>query len=111
MKPLKGIVLAYSEYLQPGDRVDCWFVAHKTKGVRMPIYDYTCKKCSQTFELLLMSSTIPACPSCGGRKLQKLISAPTAPGKSAGIMAAGRVRAAKEGHTVNYKHSNGKIVD
>lgn len=77
----------------------------------MPIYDYTCEKCSLTFELLVTAATIPVCPGCDGRKLAKLMSAPTAPGKSAGIMAAGRARAAKEGHTVNYRHTNGKIVD
>lgn len=77
----------------------------------MPLYDYVCKKCNQSFELLVMSSTIPACPTCGGTKLQKLMSAPTAPGKSAAVIAAGRAHAAKEGHTSNYKRSNGKIVD
>jgi len=77
----------------------------------MPLYDYTCKKCNQTFELLVMSSTKPKCPGCGSTRLQKLMSAPTAPGKSAAVMAAGRARAAKEGHTCNYKHSNGKIVN
>lgn len=77
----------------------------------MPLYDYTCKKCNQTFELLVMSSTKPKCPSCGSVKLQKLMSAPAAPGKSAAIMAAGRARAAKQGHTINCKHVNGKIVD
>jgi putative FmdB family regulatory protein len=77
----------------------------------MPLYDYTCKKCGQTFELLVMSSTTPACPHCGGARLQKLVSAPIAPGRSAGIIAAGRARAAKQGHTSNYRRSNGKIVD
>ncbi|MGE0113754.1 MAG: zinc ribbon domain-containing protein [Steroidobacteraceae bacterium] len=77
----------------------------------MPLYDYLCKKCNQRFELLVRSSTMPACPHCGGHRLQKLISAPAAPGKSAGIIAAGRARAAKEGHTSNYKRANGKIVD
>lgn len=77
----------------------------------MPLYDYTCKKCDQTFELLVRSSTVPECPGCGSRKLAKLVSIPTAPGKSAGIIAAGRARAAREGHLSNYKQSNGKIVD
>jgi putative FmdB family regulatory protein len=77
----------------------------------MPFYEYICKKCDQTFELLVMSSTVPACPTCGSKKLKKLMSAPAAPGNSSGIMAAGRARAAREGHTSNYKRANGKIVD
>lgn len=77
----------------------------------MPLYEYTCKKCNQTFELLVMSSTKPACPGCGSTRLQRLISAPTAPGKSAAVIAAGRARAAREGHLCNYDRSNGKIVD
>lgn len=77
----------------------------------MPLYDYTCKKCGQTFELLVTSATTLACPHCGSGRLQQLIGAPAAPGKSAAIMAAGRARAAKAGHTTNYKRSNGKIVD
>jgi putative FmdB family regulatory protein len=77
----------------------------------MPLYDYTCKKCDHTFELLVLSSTVARCPSCGSKSLTKWVSAPTAPGKSAGIMAAGRARATREGHATNYKRSGGKIVD
>jgi putative FmdB family regulatory protein len=77
----------------------------------MPLYDYTCKKCSQTFELLIISSTKAACPHCGSAKLQRLVSAPVAPGRSGAIMAAGRARAVKEGHACNYRRANGKIVD
>ena len=44
--------------------------------------------------------------------LKQLIGAPAAPGKSARIIASrARARAAKAGHTSNYKRSNGKIVD
>ena len=77
----------------------------------MPIYDYACRKCKHTFELLVMSSTVPACPRCGGTRLQTLMSAPSPPGKSAAVIAAGRARAAKAGHTSNYRRSNRKIVD
>jgi putative FmdB family regulatory protein len=77
----------------------------------MPLYDYTCKKCDQTFELLVGSATKPRCPACGSQRLEKLVSLPTAPGKSATIIAAGRARAQREGHLSHYKRSNGKIVD
>ena len=77
----------------------------------MPLYDYTCKKCGQTCELLVLSSTKIECPHCGSKRLEKLVSAPTAPGKSKSIIAAGRAAAAKEGHFSNYKKRNGKHVD
>lgn len=34
----------------------------------MPMYEYTCKRCAETFEVLTRSSDAPApiCPSCGG---------------------------------------------
>jgi putative FmdB family regulatory protein len=77
----------------------------------MPLYEYLCKKCDQRVELLIQSSAVPTCPDCGSTRLQKLISAPIMPGRSAGIIAAGRARAVREGHTSNYRKKNGKIVD
>ena len=77
----------------------------------MPLHEYTCKKCSQSFELLVMSSTVVACPACGSDQLEKLISRPTPPGKSAAIIAAARARAEREGHFSNYRREGGKIVD
>ena len=77
----------------------------------MPIFDFTCRRCKQSSELLIMSSTVPACPHCGSIRLDRHVSAPRAPGKSAAIMAAGRAQATRAGHTSNYRRSNGKIVD
>jgi putative FmdB family regulatory protein len=77
----------------------------------MPLYEYTCDECGRTFELLVRSDGTAACPHCGSLRLQQLISAPSAPGKSAAIMKAGRAHAARAGYATNYKRSNGKIVD
>jgi len=71
----------------------------------MPLYDYRCSACSKTFELLVRASTVPSCPTCGSQELEKQVSAPTAPGQSAGILKRARSRAAKEGHFSNYKAS------
>lgn len=68
----------------------------------MPLYDYHCPACEQRFELLVRSSTIPACPHCGSTALDKCVSAPQAPGRSAAIIKKGRQRAAAEGHFSNY---------
>lgn len=77
----------------------------------MPIYDYTCEKCGRLLELLVLSTTDPLCPHCGSGRLQQMIGAPAAPGRSAKVIAAGRARATKAGHTSNYRRSNGRIVD
>ena len=45
----------------------------------MPIYEYKCKKCGETFEVLVRSTEKPACPQCGSKSLRKLVSGFSAP--------------------------------
>ncbi len=71
----------------------------------MPIYDYRCNDCNKAFELLVKSTTILACPACGSLQLEKQVSLPAAPGKTAGILKRARTQAASEGHFSNYKPS------
>ena len=40
----------------------------------MPIYDYKCRRCSNQFELLVLGSTQPECPSCQSHDLEQLLS-------------------------------------
>jgi putative FmdB family regulatory protein len=40
----------------------------------MPIYEYECKGCRHQFEQLLRTGDIPACPTCQGRDLERLLS-------------------------------------
>lgn len=68
----------------------------------MPIYDYRCKRCGSHFELLIRGSTTPQCPHCGSDMLDKCVTAPAAPGKSAAIVASARRQASKEGHFSHY---------
>lgn len=46
----------------------------------MPIYEYECKTCDHTIELLLRSSSDqPVCPECGESELEKVFSVPASP--------------------------------
>ncbi|MBE9507408.1 MAG: zinc ribbon domain-containing protein [Chloroflexi bacterium] len=42
----------------------------------MPIYEYRCRTCDATFEVLVRTGTVVTCPHCGGSSLDKLLSAP-----------------------------------
>ncbi|MBN1908703.1 MAG: zinc ribbon domain-containing protein [Pirellulales bacterium] len=44
----------------------------------MPLYEYECRGCGVKFEFLVHGDDRPACPSCGGEDLTKLLSAPSA---------------------------------
>ena len=39
----------------------------------MPIYEYACRGCGHEFELIRTGDT-PACPSCKGQDLERLLS-------------------------------------
>ncbi|MBW1840553.1 MAG: zinc ribbon domain-containing protein [Deltaproteobacteria bacterium] len=43
----------------------------------MPIYEYECCDCCKQFEYLVFGNEQPDCPSCGGKKINKLMSAST----------------------------------
>jgi len=56
----------------------------------MPIYEYACNDCEKQFEALVRSDTVPECPNCHSKELEKQLSvfattatssetAPTAP--------------------------------
>ncbi len=71
----------------------------------MPIYDFRCNDCNKTFELLVKTSTVPACPACASTQLEKMVSAPAPPSQLKGIVSSARAQASREGHFSNYKPS------
>lgn len=71
----------------------------------MPLHDYRCRACGRQFELLVRSSTVPACPHCAGTTLEKLLSLTAPQGSSQAVMAAGRRAAAREGHFSHYSRA------
>jgi putative FmdB family regulatory protein len=40
----------------------------------MPLFEYECRSCGNHFEYLTRADQTPACPSCRGVDLQKLLS-------------------------------------
>jgi len=71
----------------------------------MPIHDYRCSDCGQVFELLVRSSTVPACPHCASQALERQLSLTAPQGTSRATIAAGRRAAAREGHFSHYSAS------
>jgi len=68
----------------------------------MPLYGFHCENCDTDRELLVGMSDKPRCPSCGSRKMVRLISRPAPPGKAKGVVRAARAQAAREGHLSNF---------
>lgn len=58
----------------------------------MPLYEYDCKSCERTVEVLVRSDSEPiACPECGETEIERVLSVPASPsvkGSSALPMAA-----------------------
>jgi putative FmdB family regulatory protein len=42
----------------------------------MPIYDYQCRSCGQTFEAFIRGAIKPMCEACGGADVEKMLSLP-----------------------------------
>ena len=40
----------------------------------MPIYEYKCRRCSGQFELLVLRSSVIACPECQSQDLEQVLS-------------------------------------
>jgi putative FmdB family regulatory protein len=68
----------------------------------MPLFDFECLGCGKTNELFTMAREVPRCPECGSVELKKLMGAPAPSGKSQGVIANARQRAAAAGHLSNY---------
>lgn len=68
----------------------------------MPLFDYHCTACQADFELLVRSSTVPACPSCGSTALDKVVSRIAPAGKIEAIRLAHRQAADRAGMFSNY---------
>ncbi|MBI4454668.1 MAG: zf-TFIIB domain-containing protein [Acidobacteria bacterium] len=73
----------------------------------MPLYEYRCSKCGDTFEIIQKFSDLPleTCSKCGG-KVQKLLSSPAIQFKGTGWYVTDYSR--KNGESVNSKSKVGE---
>jgi putative FmdB family regulatory protein len=55
--------------------VDALLLEQPGKRVEMPIYEFACKKCQQSFEELVFNQSEKIkCPSCGSTKVERAMS-------------------------------------
>lgn len=72
----------------------------------MPYFSYRCTACNHTFETLVRSGEIPACPECQAETLDRLLTgAPVIGGKTEAAFKGFRAQAAREGHFSNFSKS------
>jgi putative FmdB family regulatory protein len=69
----------------------------------MPIYEYACRSCKNEFELLVRSSTVPACPNCQSQDLERKLSLPAIKSETthAQAMSAAKRRDKKQAGEIN----------
>lgn len=68
----------------------------------MPLFDFHCRVCDKTSELLLRGEASASCPHCGSAEMEKLLSTIAPANKSKTIISDARKRAHKEGHFSNF---------
>ncbi len=82
--PIQNAVTATSRFAM---------IVIQQRRFHMPLYEYECSDCHQEVELLVRSADERVeCPGCGGKKMTKLMSAPSAPnmnGKGGSLPVAG----------------------
>jgi putative FmdB family regulatory protein len=71
----------------------------------MPMYEYHCQACEAEFEMLVRSSTVPACPHCGATTLARIVSRLAPAGKIEAIRMSNRRMADRQGHFSNLSPS------
>jgi putative FmdB family regulatory protein len=68
----------------------------------MPLYAYQCQSCNSDFELLVRSSDVPVCPSCGGKDLAQQIARISTEIKYPGVAKSWRAAASRSGDISNF---------
>ena len=74
----------------------------------MPIFEYRCSACGDEFEhLVLDSSPVPGCPSCGSEDIEKLMSISTVSSEQVRKRATRDIRA--RNHALRKDHAHEEV--
>ena len=74
----------------------------------MPIYEYECRQCGNQFELLVIKTTVPACPSCESQDLEQLVSGFAV---SSEEITKANVKAARRQYTTSGNYRDQKVAE
>ncbi|MBV8728596.1 MAG: hypothetical protein JO336_02180 [Acidobacteriia bacterium] len=74
----------------------------------MPIYDYKCRGCGNEFELIVLRTTKPECPSCQSTDLEQLVSAFAV---STEEIRQARVKAARRAYATSKNYKDQKVAE
>jgi putative FmdB family regulatory protein len=76
----------------------------------MPLFDFRCRVCDKTSELLMRGDVEPVCPHCGSTAMTKLLPTIAPAPRSPGIIQRARRQANREGHFSNYSAAERKQI-
>lgn len=75
----------------------------------VPLFTFHCPDCDKDMELLVRISDTPVCPSCGGQRLEQLVSRIAPDSKTRAIIQSNRAAAAREGHLSNFSPAERRL--
>ena len=74
----------------------------------MPIYEYECRGCGHQFELLVLKTTVAACPECQSQDLEQLLSGFAV---SSDAITRARVKAARQAYSTSKNYRDQKVAE
>ena len=78
----------------------------------MPIFEYRCSECGDEFEqLVLTSSTVTGCPSCGSEDIEKMMSIASVSSEQIRSRAKRDIRARNRALRKDHAHEEVKRID
>ena len=78
----------------------------------MPIFEYRCSACRDEFEILVLnSSDVSACPSCGCKDVEKLMSMSSVSSDQTRRRASGDIRARNRALRLDHSREEVKRIE
>jgi len=74
----------------------------------MPIYEYECRGCGHQFELLVLKTTVAACPECQSQDLEQLLSGFAV---SSDAITRANVKAARRQYAASPNYKDQKVAE